>query len=428
VKCERYRPQNNIVVCYLVAVPFPQSHSCFDPSCNAQTGVIPTRREIHSSRISTQHHLAKAFTPCERHNPQTMYAYLKENPSDVINALAKTQPGNVMQYVDEIGDGWRDSSTRRRQKPSSKTSTETQIQLIIVGDTNEGERHSFIIGSSTTLKTLFNDYAEKRGDSLRSLRFSYGGKTLFLSSVGNKTPDELNMQDQDVIIVHGTNASPEKNRGSTNDKNTLAPKKVKTINNSTRKTKGKGKTKKQSIKQEEPVKIKTLEEYKAQHSNILSKLHEEVHPHLKEIRTRLNALELERQPRKQKRKKKGKTKIKHCVDNQALPNSGIGGKAGKPYFIVQVGEVQNLYKTTKPSQKSPCSATLDLHGCTREEALVKLDENLTAWVDNAMHGSYPFVISAKIICGCGNQILSETVKKWIREHAQVANAKKNSIL
>ena len=147
---------------------------------------------------------------------------------------------------------------------------------------------------------------------------------------------------------------------------------------------------------------------------------------------RLNTLDLERQQPKQKGKSKWKKKATVNADFQFLPNSGVGGKAGKPNFIVQVGEVQNLYKTAKPSvlssQHRLCSAsTLDLHGCTRKEALIKLDESLEVWVDTAMKGSYPFVIPAMIVCGCGNQVLSETVEKWIKSARNVCNAPKNSI-
>jgi hypothetical protein len=53
---------------------------------------------------------------------------------------------------------------------------------------------------------------------------------------------------------------------------------------------------------------------------------------------------------------------------------------------------------------------LDLYGCTREEAIARLTESLKKWVDTAMKGSYPFVITAVIVCGCGSQVLSETVK------------------
>jgi hypothetical protein len=37
---------------------------------------------------------------------------------------------------------------------------------------------------------------------------------------------------------------------------------------------------------------------------------------------------------------------------------------------------------------------------------------------------YPFVQPALLVCGCGNQILSETVQEWIRADDTVANAPK----
>ncbi|KAL7533371.1 hypothetical protein ACHAXR_005190 [Thalassiosira sp. AJA248-18] len=79
------------------------------------------------------------------------------------------------------------------------------------------------------------------------------------------------------------------------------------------------------------------------------------------------------------------------------------------------------------SQRSSCSTpTLDLHGCTRDETLMKLNETLKVWVDTAMKGEYPFVISATIVCGCGNQVLCETVEKWIKSTRNVCNAPKSS--
>eukprot|EP00584_Thalassiosira_punctigera_P007328 CAMPEP_0172539702 /NCGR_PEP_ID=MMETSP1067-20121228/10851_1 /TAXON_ID=265564 ORGANISM="Thalassiosira punctigera, Strain Tpunct2005C2" /NCGR_SAMPLE_ID=MMETSP1067 /ASSEMBLY_ACC=CAM_ASM_000444 /LENGTH=510 /DNA_ID=CAMNT_0013325427 /DNA_START=288 /DNA_END=1817 /DNA_ORIENTATION=+ len=351
--------------------------------------------------------------------PPTMEAYLQRGlPKEYQHMMASfvniSSPDNVMQYVGQIGDDWSGTSpAKSHHKASSKSSDDPQIQLILVDDANEDKKQSFDIGSSTTLKTLFNDYADKRGVSLRSLRFSYNGKTLFLSSVGNKSPDELHMRDLDVIIVHDTNIDKETSVGNSRQTNQRTTKKSKNTKNSPKRTKGKGKKKQK--KQEEPV--KTLEEYKAQHSKWLSKLHEEVEQRLKEIRTRLNALDLERQPPKQKRRNKRKKTAKISPEIRILPNPGVGSKAGKSHFMIQVGEVQNLYKTTKPSASSQhhnsCGAsTLDLHGCTTKEALVKLDESLEVWVDAAMQGSYPFVIPATIVCGCGSQILSETVEKW----------------
>ena len=76
------------------------------------------------------------------------------------------------------------------------------------------------------------------------------------------------------------------------------------------------------------------------------------------------------------------------------------------------------------STSLPPMETLDLHGCTKAEAISKMDESLKVWVDTAMQGSYPFVQPAVIVCGCGNQILSETVQQWIKSNDKVSNAPK----
>ena len=80
----------------------------------------------------------------------------------------------VMGYTDQISDDWKgtSSASRNGHDRSSSNSNGTQIKLFLVDDANEDERQSFDIGSSTTLKALFNDYANKHGISLRSLRFS----------------------------------------------------------------------------------------------------------------------------------------------------------------------------------------------------------------------------------------------------------------
>ena len=81
-----------------------------------------------------------------------------------------------------------------------------------------------------------------------------------------------------------------------------------------------------------------------------------------------------------------------------------------------------MYKTTKPSKKSGNShgrlPVLDLHGYTKNEALIKL-------VDTAMQGHHPWVIEVQIICGAENQILSEVVETWMRQNKTVCNASKN---
>jgi len=132
-------------------------------------------------------------------------------------------------------------------------------------------------------------------------------------------------------------------------------------------------------------------------------------------------------PRSPKSQKADMSFDKNLFNNKEV---GLGGKAGKSHYAIQVGEVSNLYKTTKPNQISSSidssKHTLDLHGYTHAEALAKLDESLQVWNDAAMRGSYPFVQPAVIVCGCGNQVLSEVVEKWIKVNDNVSNAPKRS--
>ncbi|KAL7534894.1 hypothetical protein ACHAWF_004981 [Thalassiosira exigua] len=332
-------------------------------------------------------------------------------------------PANdVMKVVNKVGDGWNGRGKKNHQKSPPEKSQEARIELVLVDDSIKDGRQTISIGASTTLKTLFNDYAVKRGVSLRSLRFSYNGRSLFLSAVGNKTPEELNMHDQDVLTVNGTvDVSAESNTNKPRRRNNASHRK--SAKNGSKRSKVKSKRKTRSKPETSSM---TSDECRLRHSKLLTTLHEEAEPRLRKIRMRLNALDIERQPQKSKSQNKRGLKEKEHPVSQFL-HSATEGKAGKPHFMIHVGEVANLYKTTKPTLSHRTSSyvpTLDLHGYTREEAIVKLDESLPMWFSTAMKGSYPFVLPAKIICGCGNQLISETVATWIRTHAQVANSPK----
>ena len=93
----------------------------------------------------------------------------------------------------------------------------------------------------------------------------------------------------------------------------------------------------------------TLVEYKRRHFMRLSKVHEEVQPRLKTIRTRLHALHLDCQPPKLRRTTE-KKKTVQGADLRPLPQVAVCGKAGRSYYVVRVGEENHLYRTTGPSQ------------------------------------------------------------------------------
>ena len=93
--------------------------------------------------------------------------------------------------------------------------------------------------------------------------------------------------------------------------------------------------------------------WKQLHSRAISHVFEEANSLFKEIQLQLDALNLERT----KPKSKG-TKINlfsttpdiKPIDNP--PVEGLGDKAGKTHYTIHVGEVNDLYKTSKKRPKN----------------------------------------------------------------------------
>ena len=279
-------------------------------------------------------------------------------------------------------------------------------------NSNETERYTVEI--EAPFKELLTRYAVYRGTSVKSLRIKHSGNLIFLSSIGNKTPHELGINEDDTLeitIIQSTPTEEALNQPSPKGKN---------------KKKNKKKKHKKSNKKR-PVQIAPPEDIKGEHSKLLGKVYEEAEPQFKEIRQRLNAMNLERTKPKQKKTQSKTIESIEVVDNPLGDDQG--GKAGKTQFIIQVGEVSNLYKTTKPSsagrRRHQEDIMIDLHGLTAEEAVYRLDKHLPNWIEIAMKGTYPFVIPVKIVCGGGSQILAEVVENWIKQNDNVANAPKN---
>jgi len=286
-------------------------------------------------------------------------------------------------------------------------------------DGKESER--YIVRCDAQFKQLLTRHAVNRNTSIKSLRIKHNGTTLFISSIGKKTPRELGIKDNDVLEITIMQTTPTET--STNEQS-------KQQSSTSKNKKKKKKHKKSKKKRAQPLVIqKTEVELRGEHSKLLGKVYEEAESTFKEIRQRLNALNLERTKPKQKRIQTKTTKSVEVVDNPLDDDQLLGGKAGKTQFIIQVGEVSNLYKTTKPSSagrgRRHDDIMIDLHGLTAEEAVYRLDKSLPGWIDTAMKGTYPFVIPVKIVCGGGSQILAEVVENWIKQNDNVANAPKN---
>jgi hypothetical protein len=313
---------------------------------------------------------------------------------------------------------------KKVRRPSPESDEELQEITITLSNIDDGSSREIAIKSSTCLRNLFTDYAEECGTPLRCLRFSFNGSTLFLSSLGRKTARDLNLTNGDCISV---TSSLDTTSGTTEEVD--SPKQAR--HNSAKKGTGKKQQKRKKSNKSKPiVKLyETEETAKENHSIALSKLFKEAEPIFKVIRQRLNNLSLEKTSPKARRssdKKRGESPTSIVCN----PNTfGLGGKAGKTSYTVNIGQVENLYISSKHNSiHSKCSsrqnAMIDLHVCTKDQAVAKLDEALVDWVDTAMKGEYPWVMPVEIVCGGGNQILSETVECWIKCHKNVANAPK----
>jgi len=275
----------------------------------------------------------------------------------------------------------------------------------------------FTCQSDSPFKDLLTKYTTSRGLSIKSLRIKHKGKMIFLSSIGQKAPHVFSIMDNDTIEVTILQSTPSDTATNEQSKQQSSPKSKNKKKNKKHKKNNKKRT----------VQIAPPEDLKGEHSKLLGKIHEEAESQFKEIRQRLNAMNLERTKPKQ-RTSPSKAKPVEVVDNP-IGDSQLGGKAGRTQFIIQVGEVSNLYKTTKPSSagrgRRQDDIMIDLHGLNAEEAVYRLDKHLPSWAETAMKGTYPFVIPVKIVCGGGSQILAEVVENWIRQNDHVANAPKN---
>merc|ERR1740121_507158 len=117
----------------------------------------------------------------------------------------------VLDYVNQISSDWNEGGQVQARRLRSATSIDLgekdrNIEILLVdSQTKEEARMTYSV--KLTLKSLFKQYAEERGLNLRSLRFSYQGRTLFLSNVGNKTPQDLGINHLDLIFVTNQAAS-----------------------------------------------------------------------------------------------------------------------------------------------------------------------------------------------------------------------------
>jgi len=282
------------------------------------------------------------------------------------------------------------------------------------------------VNSHITFQHFVKKYSvQKKGNSLQSLRIARNGFVVFISSSGKKTLHQLGMKDDDILVFEDQANKRSSTRNITNNSN----KKGKS-NSKKNKKKIRAMQKNKPREPREQITVpQTEEQLRHEHSKSMSPVLEQLEREkLRKIRLKLNNLSIKKTEAKERRQPIATTNI----DSKPVfnpPTEGLEGKAGRVVYPVIVGNSEHLYKSSKKSAKSlRCQIIrdFDLHGCTVDDGIAKLNAELSAWTDAAMKEE-SFTIPVDIVCGGGNQILSEVVEQWIRKNRQVANRPKGFI-
>jgi DNA-nicking Smr family endonuclease len=339
---------------------------------------------------------------------------------------------------------------------------EDRVNICIVYYTDSGLRTewSICVDSSIKLKTLLWRLQGELKVDLENHKMTFqdgcglAKGSLIMKYSGDKTLEHIGFENNDVLQIVNANATNvecamrsflkdtprvqarqrAKKRGKKQSMNVAthkniskSPSRSTTKPNSSSKKQGQPTTVKPRISgskkqddQNQTSYCSNIDQDRLNHSTLLTLVFEEATELFQTRRQRLNELSLKKcKPKQKYATLKPKTSASEPGSHCCLPETG--GKAGKSVFPVVVGHQEYLYKSSKHKrhvQNSPFA--IDLHGCTREEALIKLNNSLPFWINEAMKES-PWIVGVNIIAGGGNQIVAESVEHWIREKRNVAN-------
>eukprot|EP00574_Skeletonema_japonicum_P007120 CAMPEP_0201726926 /NCGR_PEP_ID=MMETSP0593-20130828/10527_1 /ASSEMBLY_ACC=CAM_ASM_000672 /TAXON_ID=267983 /ORGANISM="Skeletonema japonicum, Strain CCMP2506" /LENGTH=492 /DNA_ID=CAMNT_0048218521 /DNA_START=79 /DNA_END=1554 /DNA_ORIENTATION=- len=279
-----------------------------------------------------------------------------------------------------------------------------------------GTKHIVRLRCGHTFKTLVILLANEVKTDSPFIRISHDERPLFSSACANRKIEDLGICDGcTMMYFNAQHLRAAAQDAKPDSANSSSRKKSKT------KKVGRGsKIQKKRNSNIQPSYISsTGENAKERHSKLLTTLFEEAEPVFKEIRKTLNDLaNIQKSNNHSKKRTMSMNKVQPKTTNPS--NVGIGNSPGQIMFPIVVGNVDDLYKSSKrssgrrhsQSKNGTRRLSIDLHGCTTGEALEKLNESLPRWIDSAMRGSHPFVEVVDIITGSGKQILSEAVEGW----------------
>eukprot|EP00956_Cyclotella_meneghiniana_P007213 scaffold9865_cov58-Cyclotella_meneghiniana.AAC.4 len=244
-------------------------------------------------------------------------------------------------YTKNVNYCWTNPLTKDKHSQSRNEADAESITVIFLHGANRQEKHIY---TSTSVKSLLRDYAEECGIQLPSLRFSVNGTTLFLSTLGRMTAKDINLSNHDEIIV--TTSIQEYRSGTS----TTPAKLAHHSSEGTKKSSRNKKTHKEQNRSKPTIIAldESDDKFKKAHSIELSKIFEEAETIFKAIRQKLNNLSLERTEPKTKLSSADRSKETYAISDDHNPNyMEQGGKAGKSSYTINVGQVENLYKSSK---------------------------------------------------------------------------------
>jgi hypothetical protein len=309
-----------------------------------------------------------------------------------------------------------DEKERIMDRLTEKVTGASYFQINVINKTN-GLKSVWWCHPITTFQTFLYPYM----GASRNLRFQFKGKSLFLSVCGKKTMAQLGFQDNDVLYIEEIIPLPNEKLTKTNESSRyLAP----NISDSNTPYMGAKLTTKNEKTMAFPPRRIDIEDYNVKHSKLLTTMFEEAEPIFRERRQMLNAMAIQKCPPKARQNPKV-TVPNDIPDLNLFHGRELKGKAVKSMYPVLIGDPDQLYCSRKKYFHTGKSVRIiDLHGYSCKEAIQVLDNYLPKLIERAMT-SFPWVLPVDIVCGCGNQVLSEIVEQWIKRNNRVANRPKS---
>eukprot|EP00956_Cyclotella_meneghiniana_P001856 scaffold2028_cov74-Cyclotella_meneghiniana.AAC.16 len=290
---------------------------------------------------------------------------------------------------------------------------------ITVVNKSGGEKMELFINITCRIKvlmTLFESHAAQGmvNFSSRCYRIVHRGRSIFLSDGGDeKRLHELGVQDKDVIIIVEIN---NRNHTAKIDQSGT-PNEISAAKNVRSKSDIMPRPKRVSCRKSS-TSYETVIPDRVRHSGLLTRVFEEADYIFTKRRLYLASLAIKKcNPKTRQKTNKILTPTSHNISTEST-----AGKPGRVYFPITVGDHNYLYRSSKEEKLAhpKTRQTVDLHGCTKSQAIEKLNKSLPKWIEFA-NRSHPYTVNVDVICGGGKQLLSEAVEQWIRESRHVAN-------